>query len=68
MARRPGPSPRTASGSGWAWAAELTDLVVGFGMDSFVFWAEGDQERQLHLFAEEVVPEVRRQVAMERRG
>ncbi|MEV4166835.1 LLM class flavin-dependent oxidoreductase [Nonomuraea dietziae] len=50
------------------WAAELTDLVVGFGMDSFVFWAEGDQERQLHLFAEEVAPEVRRQVAMERQG
>ncbi|MGV9304495.1 MULTISPECIES: LLM class flavin-dependent oxidoreductase [unclassified Nonomuraea] len=48
------------------WVAELTDLSVGFGMDSFVFWAEGDQERQLHLFAEEVVPEVRRQVALER--
>ncbi|MFI6323191.1 LLM class flavin-dependent oxidoreductase [Nonomuraea sp. NPDC050556] len=48
------------------WVEELTDLAVGFGMDTFVLWAEGEQEPQLRRFAEEVVPRVREQVAMER--
>ncbi|TYK52892.1 LLM class flavin-dependent oxidoreductase [Actinomadura decatromicini] len=48
------------------WADELTDLAVGSGMDSFILWAEGDQETQLKRFAEEVVPIVRTQVAQER--
>lgn len=48
------------------WVEELTDLAVGHGMDSFVLWPEGEQEGQLRRFAEEVVPEVRRQVALER--
>ncbi|MEU7002383.1 LLM class flavin-dependent oxidoreductase [Nonomuraea sp. NPDC046570] len=48
------------------WVEELTDLAVGHGMDSFVLWPEGEQEGQLRRFAEEVVPEVRSQVALER--
>ncbi|GLX00842.1 LLM class flavin-dependent oxidoreductase [Microtetraspora sp. NBRC 16547] len=48
------------------WADELTDLAVGYGMDTFVFWGEGDQETQLRRFAEEVVPAVRERVALER--
>jgi alkanesulfonate monooxygenase SsuD/methylene tetrahydromethanopterin reductase-like flavin-dependent oxidoreductase (luciferase family) len=46
------------------WVDELTDLVVGYGFDTFVFWA--DVPGQLHRFAEEVVPAVRTQVAAER--
>ncbi len=49
------------------WADELTDLAVGSGMDTFVFWAEGDdQTAQIRRFADEVVPVVRTQVARER--
>ena len=46
------------------WVDELTDLVLNCGFDTFVLWAEG--EGQLSLFAEEVVPAVRSQVAAER--
>lgn len=46
------------------WVDELTDLVVGHGFDTFMFWAE--QPGQLARFAEEVVPAVRAQVAAER--
>jgi alkanesulfonate monooxygenase SsuD/methylene tetrahydromethanopterin reductase-like flavin-dependent oxidoreductase (luciferase family) len=46
------------------WVAELTDLVVSYGFDTFILWAEG--EGQLSRFAEEVVPAVRAQVAAER--
>jgi alkanesulfonate monooxygenase SsuD/methylene tetrahydromethanopterin reductase-like flavin-dependent oxidoreductase (luciferase family) len=48
------------------WVDELTDLAVGHGFDTFVLWAEGDQ--QLARFAEEVVPAARAQVAAERGG
>jgi alkanesulfonate monooxygenase SsuD/methylene tetrahydromethanopterin reductase-like flavin-dependent oxidoreductase (luciferase family) len=48
------------------WVDELTDLTVGSGMDTFILWAEGDQETQIRRFAEEVVPAVREQVAQER--
>ncbi|MEV0588513.1 LLM class flavin-dependent oxidoreductase [Nonomuraea sp. NPDC050310] len=48
------------------WAEELTELAAGHGLDTFVYWPEAEDERQLRLFAEEVVPEVRRQVALER--
>jgi alkanesulfonate monooxygenase SsuD/methylene tetrahydromethanopterin reductase-like flavin-dependent oxidoreductase (luciferase family) len=48
------------------WVDELTDLAVGYGTDTFVFWGEG--EDQLPRFAEEVVPAVRAQVAAERDG
>jgi alkanesulfonate monooxygenase SsuD/methylene tetrahydromethanopterin reductase-like flavin-dependent oxidoreductase (luciferase family) len=46
------------------WVDELTDLAVGYGFDTFLFWGDGDD--QLALFAEEVVPAVRAQVASER--
>jgi alkanesulfonate monooxygenase SsuD/methylene tetrahydromethanopterin reductase-like flavin-dependent oxidoreductase (luciferase family) len=46
------------------WIDELTDLAVGHGFDTFMFWAE--QPGQLARFAEEVVPAVRAQVAAER--
>jgi alkanesulfonate monooxygenase SsuD/methylene tetrahydromethanopterin reductase-like flavin-dependent oxidoreductase (luciferase family) len=46
------------------WVDDLTDLVVGHGFDTFMFWAE--QPGQLARFAEEVVPAVRAQVAAER--
>jgi len=46
------------------WVDELTDLAVGHGFDTFVFWAEGPG--QLPRFAEEVVPAVRARVAAER--
>jgi alkanesulfonate monooxygenase SsuD/methylene tetrahydromethanopterin reductase-like flavin-dependent oxidoreductase (luciferase family) len=46
------------------WIDELTDLAVGYGFDTFMFW--GDGEDQLPRFAEEVVPAVRAEVAAER--
>jgi alkanesulfonate monooxygenase SsuD/methylene tetrahydromethanopterin reductase-like flavin-dependent oxidoreductase (luciferase family) len=46
------------------WVDELTGMVVSYGFDTFIFWAEG--EGQLSRFAEEVVPAVRTQVAAER--
>ncbi|MFI6478896.1 LLM class flavin-dependent oxidoreductase [Nonomuraea sp. NPDC050663] len=49
------------------WVEELTDLAISHGQDSFVLWPERDDERQLTVFAEEIVPEVRRQVALERK-
>ena len=48
------------------WVDELTDLALGYGFDTFVFWGDGPD--QLARFAEEVVPAVRRQVAAERAG
>src|SRR5690606_8837682 len=46
------------------WVDELTDLAVGHGFDTFMLWAE--EPGQLARFAEEVVPAVRQQVALER--
>jgi hypothetical protein len=46
------------------WVDELTDMAVGYGFDTFMFWGEG--EDQLPRFAEEVAPAVRAQVAAER--
>jgi alkanesulfonate monooxygenase SsuD/methylene tetrahydromethanopterin reductase-like flavin-dependent oxidoreductase (luciferase family) len=46
------------------WVDELTDLVVNYGFDTFILWAEG--EGQLARFAEQVVPAVRAQVDAER--
>lgn len=47
------------------WVDELTDLAIGYGFDTFVLWADGDD--QLPRFAEEVVPALRQQVRAERR-
>ena len=46
------------------WVEELTDLATTYHFDTFVFWGEG--EGQLQRFAEQVVPAVRSQVAIER--
>ena len=43
------------------WVEELTDLVLTYGFDTFIFWSEG--ARQFQKFAEEVVPAVRAEVA-----
>jgi alkanesulfonate monooxygenase SsuD/methylene tetrahydromethanopterin reductase-like flavin-dependent oxidoreductase (luciferase family) len=48
------------------WVDELADLVVTTGFDTFVLWAEGDD--QMPRFAEEVVPAMRARVAAERSG
>jgi hypothetical protein len=46
------------------WVDELSDLALGYGVDTFVLWAEGPD--QLARYAEEVAPAVRAQVAAER--
>ncbi len=47
------------------WVDELTGLAVRYGFDTFILWAEG--EDQLARFAGQVVPAVRAQVAAERK-
>ena len=59
-----GPSQGLLHGPINQWVDELTDLAVGYGFDTFIFWGEG--EDQLPRFAEEVAPAVRAQVAAER--
>jgi alkanesulfonate monooxygenase SsuD/methylene tetrahydromethanopterin reductase-like flavin-dependent oxidoreductase (luciferase family) len=59
-----GPSQGLLHGPINQWVDEVTDLAVGYGFDTFVFWGEG--EDQLPRFAEEVAPAVRAQVAAER--
>ncbi|GAA1004619.1 N5,N10-methylene tetrahydromethanopterin reductase [Acrocarpospora pleiomorpha] len=63
-----GPSEGFLRGPASQWADELTDLALAYGMDSFIFWGEGDQSTQLHRFAEDVVPLVRERVKEERQG
>ncbi|GAA0390963.1 N5,N10-methylene tetrahydromethanopterin reductase [Acrocarpospora corrugata] len=63
-----GPSEGFLRGPAGQWADELTDLALAYGMDSFIFWGEGDQTTQLHRFAEEVAPLVRERVKEERQG
>ncbi len=46
------------------WVDDLTNLALRYGFDTFILWAEG--EDQLPRFAEEVIPAVRAQVAVER--
>jgi alkanesulfonate monooxygenase SsuD/methylene tetrahydromethanopterin reductase-like flavin-dependent oxidoreductase (luciferase family) len=41
------------------WVDELAGLCVEGGMDTILFWPEGDAATQLHRFAEDVVPGVR---------
>ena len=48
------------------WVEELVDLALSEGMDTFVFWPRGDTGRQLHRWAQEVVPAVRADVAQQR--
>ncbi|MFI1369954.1 LLM class flavin-dependent oxidoreductase [Streptomyces griseochromogenes] len=41
------------------WVEQITMLVRDHGMNGFVYWPDQDQERQLSLFAEQVVPAAR---------
>jgi alkanesulfonate monooxygenase SsuD/methylene tetrahydromethanopterin reductase-like flavin-dependent oxidoreductase (luciferase family) len=42
------------------WVDGLSELVVAYGFDTFLFWGEGDG--QLERFATEVVPRAREQL------
>ncbi|WP_433573136.1 LLM class flavin-dependent oxidoreductase [Streptomyces sp. CA-251247] len=44
------------------WVDTLAEWAVDLGFDTFVFWPATDPERQLALFADEVVPAVRQRV------
>ena len=48
------------------WADELTELVVEYGIDSFVFGPAEDPVRQVQVFAAEVAQAVREAVARHR--
>ena len=51
------------------WIETLTGYAVEYGMDTFVFWPKGppeEHERQVGIFATEVVPAVREAVETER--
>lgn len=53
------------------WVEVLTRLALEFGMDTFIYWPSGnpeDYERQVELFAGEVVPAVREAVERARKG
>ncbi|WP_330932431.1 LLM class flavin-dependent oxidoreductase [Spiractinospora alimapuensis] len=49
------------------WVEELTELVVEYGMDTFLLAAEADDPFQIRVFSEEVAPAVRSAVADARR-
>ncbi|MBE9373707.1 LLM class flavin-dependent oxidoreductase [Saccharopolyspora sp. HNM0983] len=48
------------------WIDQLTELVLEYGMDTFVFGTDGDDPDQIRVFADEVVPAVRSLVTDER--
>jgi alkanesulfonate monooxygenase SsuD/methylene tetrahydromethanopterin reductase-like flavin-dependent oxidoreductase (luciferase family) len=48
------------------WVDELTRLVIEVGMDTFIYWPADDRLRQIELFAAEVAPAVKNQVAKAR--
>lgn len=55
-----GPESRAPfQGSVRQWVDQLVHVVEEFGMNGFVYWPGDDHKRQLAIFAEEVVPEVR---------
>jgi alkanesulfonate monooxygenase SsuD/methylene tetrahydromethanopterin reductase-like flavin-dependent oxidoreductase (luciferase family) len=56
-----GTTDGTFHGPADQWTDELTALAVNHGFDTFMLWAEGDD--QIRRFAEDVVPAVRVEVA-----
>jgi alkanesulfonate monooxygenase SsuD/methylene tetrahydromethanopterin reductase-like flavin-dependent oxidoreductase (luciferase family) len=44
------------------WVETLTGFALEHGMDTFIYWPSGDRERQVEIFAGEVVPAVREAV------
>jgi alkanesulfonate monooxygenase SsuD/methylene tetrahydromethanopterin reductase-like flavin-dependent oxidoreductase (luciferase family) len=48
------------------WVEQLTRFALELGMDTFIYWPYEERERQVELFAHEVVPAVREAVEKER--
>lgn len=48
------------------WVDALSRFALEFGIDTFIYWPSEDHERQVELFANEVVPAVREAVISER--
>ncbi|HZF58126.1 MAG TPA: LLM class flavin-dependent oxidoreductase, partial [Rubrobacter sp.] len=48
------------------WVDALSRFALEFGIDTFIYWPSADHERQVELFANEVVPAVREAVISER--
>jgi hypothetical protein len=44
------------------WVETLTGFALEHGMDTFIFWPSGDHERQVEVFAGQVVPAVKEAV------
>ena len=44
------------------WLEQLTSFALEYGMDTFIYWPSEERERQVELFAGEVVPAVREAV------
>jgi alkanesulfonate monooxygenase SsuD/methylene tetrahydromethanopterin reductase-like flavin-dependent oxidoreductase (luciferase family) len=53
----------TFNGPASQWVDDLTEFAISYGFDTFIFWGEG--ENQLDLFAQNVVPAAREQLATE---
>lgn len=47
------------NGPAGQWIDTLAVLYTDVGMNTFVFWPNGDRERQARIFAEEIVPAAR---------
>lgn len=47
------------NGPAGQWIDSLAMLYTDVGMNTFVFWPNGDRERQSRIFAEEIVPAAR---------
>jgi len=61
-----GPARGLLQGPVAHWVETLTRFTVELGLDTFIFWPEGDQAGQLERFAAEVAPGVREAVARAR--
>ena len=49
-----------------SWVQALAEFALEYGMDTFIYWPSGDHERQVEIFAREVVPAVKETVRSER--
>jgi alkanesulfonate monooxygenase SsuD/methylene tetrahydromethanopterin reductase-like flavin-dependent oxidoreductase (luciferase family) len=52
-------SPERFQGSVGQWVDQLVEIVHDHGMNGFTYWPNDDRERQLGVFAAEVVPATR---------
>lgn len=53
---------RSLDGPVSKWVETLTGFALEHGMDTFIYWPSRDHERQVEVFASEVVPAVREAV------